>query len=559
MKSILASLLALGLALAPAASSWAQQAPVAQMKPILVVAFSGYDAFKDDLNFIGSLAGNPALADLLEQKLEAETGGQGLAGLDKTRPWGAAVRTDGLQIQPLALLPVDDLEKLFGAVAGMIPDPEDAGDGVWEIAAGPVSVFVKQQGKWALIGQTKESLRNLPEDPAKLLAPLASQYDLALRLSMQNIPPMFRQMAADQIRLGMILAIRPQDGEDDEQFAQRRKIVERQIEATITALSDLDELSIGLSIDGENRKAVVDLSSTAVVGSKTAELLAAVSTEKSAFSGFTLPGALISAHVNRPTSEQDMAQTREALKYLEQAATKEIDQSGQLADPQQKALLKGFLAEFIQVIDRTTAQGRINGGLVVTARAPHTLAVGGMVADGQKLESILKRFVDAAADDPGFPKVELDVEHHRGIRFHRLEVPVPENDDNLVMRELFGDPLEVTLGFGPSSVFFALGKDGRQTIKQVLDKSLAEPAVVPPIQVNLAAGPLLQMIAQRGQPQPIAIMLAQMLQGTGKDGIRLVAQPQERGVVYRIELQEGILQLIGTGLSIGAAQAAGRL
>ena len=87
------------------------------MKPILVVSLAGYQRIMDDLAFVGKLSDSPDLAKNLEGMITFFTQGQGLAGLDKTKPWGLAASTDGLSFQLLGFIPVTDLKKLLDFAA----------------------------------------------------------------------------------------------------------------------------------------------------------------------------------------------------------------------------------------------------------------------------------------------------------------------------------------------------------------------------------------------------------------------------------------------------------
>ena len=69
-----------------------------------------------DIAFIGNLAGNPDLDKNLEGMIKLFTQGQGLNGLDKKRPLGVTLTTDGLQFQPLVILPVNNLKTLLEAL-----------------------------------------------------------------------------------------------------------------------------------------------------------------------------------------------------------------------------------------------------------------------------------------------------------------------------------------------------------------------------------------------------------------------------------------------------------
>src|SRR4029077_8894680 len=108
---------------------------------VVVLTLAGYDELHGDLEFIGEIAEFPDLAKSVDGIIAFATQFQGLTGLDKSKPLGVGVTTDGVQFQPLAFVPVTDLKKLFGALAGNLGKPTDAGDGIWEIEARNVSVF----------------------------------------------------------------------------------------------------------------------------------------------------------------------------------------------------------------------------------------------------------------------------------------------------------------------------------------------------------------------------------------------------------------------------------
>src|SRR6185437_15131328 len=107
-------------------------------------AFSGYAELKRDLEYLGTLSGNPDMAQGLEQLLMLFTQNQGLAGLDQARPWGASlsITDDGSQFPALAFLPVTDLKELLDALSGLIGEAADAGDGIYEIKKGTNNYFI---------------------------------------------------------------------------------------------------------------------------------------------------------------------------------------------------------------------------------------------------------------------------------------------------------------------------------------------------------------------------------------------------------------------------------
>src|SRR5262245_23607847 len=88
----------------------------AEMKMVAAIACTNYDHLTSDIDFIGSLIGQPNISQGLEMQLNAITGGKGLSGVDKTKPWGLILQTDGAQFLPVVCLPVTNAEDVTAAI-----------------------------------------------------------------------------------------------------------------------------------------------------------------------------------------------------------------------------------------------------------------------------------------------------------------------------------------------------------------------------------------------------------------------------------------------------------
>ena len=135
------------------------------MKNVAIVSISGYDELKRDLGFLGTLAGNPDAAATAEAMITMFTQGQGLQGLDTTKPLGAVAQANGMDIQPLVFVPVNNLPNLFDVLAAVGVNAEKNDDGIFEVEAPDQTIFVKEQGGWAFIGQSADALASLPASP----------------------------------------------------------------------------------------------------------------------------------------------------------------------------------------------------------------------------------------------------------------------------------------------------------------------------------------------------------------------------------------------------------
>lgn len=559
MKKILWSVLAFAVVLGTAICARAQDdAP--EMKPVAVISFSGYAELKRDLEYLGETSGNPDMAKQLEGLLTFFTQGQGLAGLDQDKPWGAAAALpEGGFGAPnlLVFLPVNDVQKLLGALAQLTGEPVDKGDGILEIKKDANSVYVKEQDGWAYVAQMPDALGKLPADPMKLLGGLNEQYDLALRLNIQNVPQALRDFAVDAMKQQVERSLQQaQENANDDDVQLQPQIARHQVETLGKAINEIDAITLGWSIDSEGKRALIDLNMTAIEGSDTAKQLASVSNSASKFAGFLMPEALLTAHINSVAQESDIEQSLTMLGQLRTHIMDSIDEDEDLPDEEAKDLVKELVGEALDVAEATVKNGRFNGGLTVAGEGPLTIVAGGTVADGEKLEEVAKKFIKLAENEPDVPEVKLNVDEHKGVKFHTATIPLPDDEESEKAKQILGDEALVTVGFGPDSFYVALGADGLETIKAVMDKS-AEGASeeLPPLEISLALAPLMKLAAQQEDANPSVAMIAESLKEGGADHLKITVRPIENGVQYELEGEEGIIKLIGSGAKL--AQAAG--
>ena len=270
MKKFLLSMLAAALLLAPAVGLTAEKAPAkavdadAQLKPVVVVSVTSYDQLKSDIEFMGKLAGSPGIGKQIEAFLALFTQGEGPAGLDKSKPIGAALLTDdtGLVFPALGFVPVTDLKKLLDVLSGLTGEAKDEGEGVYKIETDSATVYLKERSGWAYVSNKIDALDNLPKDPMKILGTLPKDYDekkLLCGHSCRTMPESLRDFALEQIKQGMQGGLKQGDDESDEDFALRKKLAESQIAKFDDAMfHDLDSLvTMGWKIDAQGEPQLI--------------------------------------------------------------------------------------------------------------------------------------------------------------------------------------------------------------------------------------------------------------------------------------------------------------
>lgn len=525
----MAALTALALAALPLAQA------AAQTKPVAVVALSSVEETLADIGYVTRAAGAEDAG-----RTAILLGNAFTNGLDKKRPMGMYVVQSAGEFQGVAFIPVTDIKIVFETFKEQIGEPKDVGDGILEVGTAQTA-FVKEVDGWAFVAQDKDHLAKLPKDPAAVLGELPTKYNVAVKILSQNFDPQLKKLAIDEMKAGFERGLDASDSDVDPEVAEA--IGQQIINDVEHLINDSDELLIGLAIDAESKKTYIDLSLTAVEGSNLAKQMASIQDTKTAFGGFLTDDAAVTLGMTSRLTPQDIQRIQQMLKQVRQEAMNEIDNDPDLAaDKRDEA--KAVVGKFIGVLDQTVSAGRIDAGAALVLE-PKSIAFasGGLVADGKALDEAVKDLVELAKDEPEFPQVKLNAAQHGGVTFHRLTAPIPEDEEEA--RELFGENIDIVLGTSDKSVYLAFGNECESLLKKLIDASSQQAQQnVPPFQFNLALLPILKF-AQSVDDNPALPALVELLEQAGNDRVSLTARAIPRGAQYRLEIQEGVLQVIG--------------
>jgi hypothetical protein len=541
----------------------------ATMKPVVVVSLASYDELHADIDFLGKASDNPDLVNGIDGLIAIVTQLQGLAGLDKTRPLGAAVRSDGVQFQMLAFVPVKNIKQLFSALSGAIGVPEKTGEHQWRINTRAGSAFVKEQGGWAFVAQLEDHLNDLPADPGALLAELPQHYDLAVRVHVQGIPEPLRDMMLDQLK--QKLATRGGSGAKQ---SLAHRLLPGDGKQTAEAIGQLDSVTLGWSLDAAGRRTYFDVSITAVPGSRLAADAAAPQPSKMA--GFLLPDATLSLHIDRSLPPEVIKRNLAIVESLKRALLKEIEDSGVLTNDDDKAKVNAWVDQTAAALAATVRSGMTNGGLVSFDGSPLTLAAGFAIEQSDKLDRVFREASELAETADRAPQFKLDIDKLGDVRFHRVTMPTDElialsgaNVDEMadLFQRTLGNEAQLTVGFGPGRVFAALGPEGLPTLKKVIEQSAkTSDSDDAALRVRLALGAVMQWwlkpasegaapgagAAPAQSANPIWAQVADEVAAGGKDHLILTVSPIAHGLRVRLEGEHGVVKALGVGLKLMA-------
>jgi hypothetical protein len=544
-------------------SAFAQQTSAAA-KPLATVVFSSYDELMKDADFVGNLGGMPNASQMLNNMVMSFTQQKGLAGLDKSKPIGVIVQSSGDMPGGAVCLPVTDLNALLDVVKGFGITAKDAGNGLQQVSTPQgQSVFLKNTSGWALLSLSPDMINAVPADPGSVLAPLAKDYDLAVQLHVQNVPETYRQQAVEAMSQGAQQGMNKKDGESDEDYAQRQKMVQMQLDELKRFVNELDQFTVGLSIDGKGQRAYLDIAYTGVPGSKLAKDLAVSNDAKTNFAGFVQPNSAMTFSSASKVTDSNAAQLDQMMDSVTSQMKTSLGDKDELND-EQKDKVKSAVDDFMSAAKATLKSGTIDaaGSLTLTAESL-TFVAGGHVAEPKKIESGFKKIFDVAKEKHGeeAPKATWDAEKYGDVTFHKLAKDVPADKEDA--RKLLGDTVEMYVGIGKDAVYFSAGRDALDAVKKAIDASKASAnKATTPGEVTFALGQIMtaaQTMAQDDQ-KPQIQMISDMLanQAKDRDHVRMVAQPIENGVRMRIEAEEGVLRAIGMAAMQAQMRGAGQ-
>ena len=164
---------------APAAS----EAP-AQLKTLAVIAGAPYEKLLADVTFLGPYLGQPAAGQMADAILAQFTMGKAATALDKTKPWGMIVQTDGSQFFYVACLPVAKAEDVIEIAKAHRAEVKDAENGIKELSIpNKPPIFLKTENGVAFLSIAPASLAKLPPNALEILGKMVGEYDLSVSLA----------------------------------------------------------------------------------------------------------------------------------------------------------------------------------------------------------------------------------------------------------------------------------------------------------------------------------------------------------------------------------------
>lgn len=533
MKRTLLCCLATACVLAMAPAAMAQ-------KPIVVLSFNNVESLLADARYISDLVvpedKRPPF-DMVDQFTE---------GVDLKKPFGGVVSLDeGGQASYVAFIPVTNLDKVLASLGNFGLQAEDAGNGMKKI--GPATI-VEEKG-YVFIAADPEHLTKLP-DPAQSLGTLPQEYDISVRVNVQNIPVFLRQLGLGFIRSGIDQGLEKKEDESDAQFEFRKELAEQQYKQLEQAFNETDQITLGVSVDQEAKQSFLEIASTAKTGTKLAEQASSLIDASTLFGALVLPKAPFA--LNLSVQNNDEAQIEQGTKQVEayrSAVMEMIDESEDIDSDEERAIFKELAGEGMDIFKSIVEGGKLDMALVLNqdGDGPVHILAGLYLPDAKPLEALAKKVLTMAMEsEENFPKVQFDAAEHAGTKLHTLALPAEDDAEKQAkLEEVFGAKPEVCLGFSKNLAWVGLGTGAIDLLKDAIDNSgEASAKQIIPLQMSLSLAPFLKLggkFAEKESDREEMKTVAEQVT-SGEDRLRFLMQGIDRGSKFRIEIEDGALK-----------------
>lgn len=516
------------------------EAAVASTDPVLVLTVASLNKLMQDINYISGVMGQPQAGGMFTMMAGSFT-----QGLDTSRPIGVLVPMVDGSPEPIGVLPTDDVELMLKRLEGQTGPADKLDDGTFVVAAGPALVYIRQVGPWAVIARNRELIDLVPADPMSLMTGLGDNYDIGMRLSIQEIPLGLREMLVDQLSQGFEQAMARQAGDSD----QMAELSKAQLEQLNMLIREADKFMFGININPNKRVMSIDTEFTAAPGTSLAEMYAGQSPIPSKFTAVLKGDPAMRYHAAGSVSPELIESSTSSIDMVMSSVQKALDDQEQLGDDV-KAEIEEMLGGLLDLVTKTMAEGKYDVGMIGMAGDNMLKLAGGMfVHDGDEVAAWVKKLDAKLSQIPDAPKFNFDESTYNGVTMHSVVIDIPARAEE--SRRLLGEKAVITLGTAPQAVYFAFGQGSVTAMKALIDTADADTgdlAARPLGQMRIKLLPLLRLAQSMKPNDSVAAVIDAVAVGADSDYISVLANVIENGQSSNIEIAEGVLKAIGAAV-----------
>lgn len=517
--------------------AYAQNAADSDGDPVVVVTLGSVNKLMQDVNYVSGMAGQPQAGGIF-----AMMAGTFTQGIDTTQPMAVIVPLVEGMPQPLALIPTADVKTVLKRLEAQTGPVDELKDGTLVIAVGVNTIYIRQQGDWAIIAPDRDVLNFAPSDPASLFGDDAEQSDLAIKLKMQQIPMPIRSMITSQMRLGFEQAMAQQSGGADTEAS--REMAEASLDQIEQLITDTDELELGFNVDQAAKAISFHTRFTAMEDSDLGKLLSSQKAIPSAFSSVIRPDAAMFYHSASSISPELATQTKASLESVKTSLESVLETQAGLPSNLQ-AEITDYFSRILDLTAASMEKGKSDiGAMLIAGENKLQFALGGFVADGNEVATIAKEIGAKLESVPDAPSFSFDREVYEGVTLHLVEMKIPAYEAEA--RALLGNNFKIHVGTGKESVYLAMGKGSKKLLTEMIDAAGSDSSENRPVgQMQVKLLPMMEFAQSMSSDDSIKAMIDSLSRSTDAGKMTIVTETVPNGQEFKISIGEGLMQAVG--------------
>lgn len=428
--------------------------------PLVVITIANAAHAQSKFASLCEIAGQPETADEILTKINEST--NDLGGVDQTRPAGMAVYLDSVfppRFEFVAFVPVTDVDAFMRTLelGPVIASPVAGEDGRYELLGATQTTQVRIENGYTFIQlpfmEPDEEFGRKLLDPLTQTRQLSSQYDVSLMLDVESIPKATRNLLVGFVTSTMSTQMQQRDDEADGLYEMRRAWMQGDIDGIKLVLDECRRISIGVKVDPDKRRAIVDLLMDVQDGSELLQEIFESATRPSYFAPILNDDSAVSLSMSQVLPDRDRERYTRLLDGVKKELARQVtikDLGPELDDS--SPVLAGLTA-----IQETFREGHLDVFGQCYADSDDKLVVAGAirVLDGETIAAGINDFLARAQGQDELNSMQMNVDEHAGIQFHRIGLGLSFPGVHAILGQ---DPGFI-FGCGPRSLWFGLGGD----------------------------------------------------------------------------------------------------
>lgn len=441
-------------------------------RPLAIITLSSLQQAREKFEVLCDIAGHPETAEDIISRIDKAT--DTLAGIDKSRPGGVAIYLDSIfppAFEFVAFVPTLDTEAFLRTLelGPVISTPVTGEEGRFELLGPTQTSQVRVQNGYAFIQlpfmDPDEEFDRKLFDPVASLASQTQQFDLAVTLDVESVPKATRNLVLSFLTSTMSTQMQQRDEEPEGLYEMRRAWMQADIDSFKMLLDECQRVTIGISVESEQRLANIDFLMDVREGSELLNEITASVTKPSYFAPILNDDSAVSVSMSQVIADRDRQRYIGVLQGLHQELARQITLKNLGPELDETSPVTGALT----ALQETLNEGHLDlFGQCYADSEGHLVVVGALrVLEGETIAAGLNDMLQRLQDQDGLETLQIGHADHAGIQFHRIEFDDPDPGRDAVL----GPHAGFVFGSGPRSMWFGLGGDETMdTVAAVMDQ-----------------------------------------------------------------------------------------